>query len=138
MGFRELVGPLLGPLKSTGPMIGPLKPMGLRTSPLKPMGPGVVVSPAPPLLVPLNTTSFEETLQRWRAVGNTASDLTGPRLKRQTSNSRNKHVTAQPINFEKAKTNAIRCFDLQLAFFRSSMWSRLYDRDNLITLTAVA
>ena len=32
---------------------------------------------------PGNTAPFEETSQRWRAVGNTASDLTGPRFKPQ-------------------------------------------------------
>ena len=31
-------------------------------------------------LRPGNTAPFEEMSQRWRAVGNTVSDLTGPRL----------------------------------------------------------
>ena len=47
-------------------------------------------------LRPSNTASFEEMLQRWRAVGNTVSDLTGPRLKPQTFRSRDKRDTAQP------------------------------------------
>ena len=32
-----------------------------------------------------NTASFEEMSQRWPAVGNTVSNLTGPRFKPQTS-----------------------------------------------------
>ena len=43
-----------------------------------------------------NTTSFKEMLQRWRAVGNTVSDLTGPRFEPQTSRLRNERVTARP------------------------------------------
>ena len=38
---------------------------------------------------------FEEILQRWRAVGNTMSDLTGPRFEPLSSCSRNEHVTAR-------------------------------------------
>ena len=38
-------------------------------------------------LRPGNTASFEEMLQRWQAVGNTASDLTGPRFESRTSGS---------------------------------------------------
>ena len=34
--------------------------------------------------------------QRWRAVGNTVSDLTGPRFEPQTSRSRDERVTARP------------------------------------------
>ena len=42
-----------------------------------------------------NTASFEEMSQRWRAVGNTVSDLTGPRFEAQTSRSRDERVTAR-------------------------------------------
>ena len=35
-------------------------------------------------------------LQRWRAVGNTVSDLTGPRFEPQTPRSRDERVTARP------------------------------------------
>ena len=41
-----------------------------------------------------NTAAFEEMLQRWRAVGNTESNLTGPRFKPQTSRFRDKRFTA--------------------------------------------
>ena len=34
---------------------------------------------------------------RWRAVGNTVSDLTGPRFEAQTSRSRDERVTLQHI-----------------------------------------
>ena len=37
--------------------------------------------------------------QWWRAVGNTVSDLTGPRFEPQTSRSRDERVTARPTNF---------------------------------------
>ena len=43
-----------------------------------------------------NTAPFEEMTQRWRAVGNTLFDLTGPRFEPRTSCSRDKPVTAQP------------------------------------------
>ena len=46
-------------------------------------------------LRPGNTALFEEMLQRWRAVGNTVSDLTGSRFEPQTSRSRNERVTAR-------------------------------------------
>ena len=49
-------------------------------------------------LRPGNTAPFEEMSQRWRAVGNTVSDLTGPRFEPQTSRSRDKRVTARPKN----------------------------------------
>ena len=34
--------------------------------------------------------------QRWRAVGNTVFDLTGPRFEPQTSRSRDERVTVRP------------------------------------------
>ena len=40
-----------------------------------------------------NTASFKEMSQRWRAVGSTVSDLTGPRFKPLTSRSRDELVT---------------------------------------------
>ena len=40
--------------------------------------------------------SFEEMLQRWRAVGNTVSDMTDPKFESQTSRFRNQCVTAGP------------------------------------------
>ena len=50
----------------------------------------------PRLLRPGNSAPFKEILQRWRVVGNTVSDLTGPRFEPQTSRSRDEHVTALP------------------------------------------
>ena len=47
-------------------------------------------------LRPGNTASFEETSQRWRAVGNTESDLTGPRFEPRNSRSRNERGTVWP------------------------------------------
>ena len=44
---------------------------------------------------PGNTALFEEMLQRWRAVGNTVSDLTGPSFEPLTSRSRDERVTAR-------------------------------------------
>ena len=46
---------------------------------------------------PGNTASFEEMSQRWRDVGNTVFDLTGPRFEPQTSRSRDERVTARSI-----------------------------------------
>ena len=47
-------------------------------------------------LRPDNTAPFEEKRQRWRAIGNTVSDLTGPRFEPQTFRSRDERVTAPP------------------------------------------
>ena len=41
-----------------------------------------------------NTASFEEILLQWQSVGNTVSDMTGPRFEPQTSHTRDKHITA--------------------------------------------
>ena len=54
---------------------------------------------AGPISAPLrpdNTAPFEEMLQQWRAVGNSASDLTGTRFEPQTSRSWDERVTTQP------------------------------------------
>ena len=40
-----------------------------------------LAGPISATLCPGNTAPFEEMSQRWRAVGNTVSDLTGPRFK---------------------------------------------------------
>ena len=47
-------------------------------------------------LRPDNTATFEERSQRWRAVGNSVFDLTGPRFKPTTSGFRDERVTARP------------------------------------------
>ena len=45
-----------------------------------------------------NTAPFEEMLQRWQAVGNTVSNLTGPRFEPRTSRFRDERVTDRPRN----------------------------------------
>ena len=55
-----------------------------------------LAGPISPSLRPGNTAPFEEMSMRWRAVGNTVSDLTGPRFEPQTSCCRDEHVTARP------------------------------------------
>ena len=47
-----------------------------------------------------NTASYEEMLQRWWAVGNIVSNLTGPRFKLQTSRSRNERDLLRFETFE--------------------------------------
>ena len=54
-------------------------------------------------LRPGNTASFEEVSQRRQAVGNTVSDLTGPRFEPQTSRSRDERVAARPTGRYTAK-----------------------------------
>ena len=54
-------------------------------------------------LRPGNTAPFEEMSQRWRAVGDTVSDLTGPRFESQTSRSRDERVTARPTGIKDKK-----------------------------------
>ena len=49
-------------------------------------------------LRPGNTASFEKMLQRWRAVGNSVSDLTSLRYEPQTSHSKDERVTARPTS----------------------------------------
>ena len=44
----------------------------------------------------ISTVLFKEMLKRWCAVGNIASDLTGPRFEPHTSLSRDQRVTAGP------------------------------------------
>ena len=55
------------------------------------------VGPISTSLRPGNAASFEEMSQRWRAVGNTEFDLTGPILEPQTSRSRDERVTVRPM-----------------------------------------
>ena len=43
-----------------------------------------------------NTGPFEEKSQRWRAIGNNVSDLTGPRFEPPTYRSIEERVTARP------------------------------------------
>ena len=50
-------------------------------------------------LHPDNAASVEKMLQRWRAAGNTVSDLTGPRFEPQTSRSTDECITAWPIAY---------------------------------------
>ena len=50
-------------------------------------------------LGPGNTAHFE-MLQRWRAVGNTVSDLTGPRFEPQIFRFKDERVTARPTGRE--------------------------------------
>ena len=57
-----------------------------------------LVRPISASLRPGYTASFEEMSQQWRAVGNTESDLTGPRFEYQTSRSRDERVTARPTS----------------------------------------
>ena len=45
---------------------------------------------------PGNTTLFKEILQRWRAVGDTVFDLTGPIFEPKTSRFKDVRVTARP------------------------------------------
>ena len=50
----------------------------------------------PRVIAPVNTVTLEEMSQRWRAFGNTVSDLTGPRFETQTSCFRDERVSARP------------------------------------------
>ena len=52
----------------------------------------------PPWRRVCNSAPFEEALRRWRDIGNTVSDLTSPRLKLQTSSSREERVSARPTS----------------------------------------
>ena len=49
-------------------------------------------------LRPGNTTPFKKMSQLWQIVGNTVSNLTGPRLEPQTSRSIDKRLTSRPTS----------------------------------------
>ena len=51
------------------------------------------------VIAPGNTAFFEEISQRWRAVGNTESNLTGPRFESLTSHSRDECVIFYSTNY---------------------------------------
>ena len=56
---------------------------------------------------PCNTAPFEVMSQRWQAIGNTVSDLTGTRFEVRTSRSRDESVTARPTGlFRKSSVGA--------------------------------
>ena len=46
-----------------------------------------------------NTAPLEEMLQQWQALGNTVSNLAGPRFEPQTSPSRDECITARPTGW---------------------------------------
>ena len=74
-----------------------------------------------------NTALFEETLQRWRAVGNSVSDLAGPRFKSQTSRFRD-----EPVIVRRLRAVILHEFSsfLQLHGKRQSLeFLRVYTRD---------
>ena len=48
------------------------------------------------VIAPAGKTASLEMLRRWRAVGNTVSNFTGPKFKPQTSRYRDGRVTARP------------------------------------------
>ena len=51
-------------------------------------------------LRPGNTSSFEEMSQRWRAVGNNVSDLTGSEFEPQSSRFKDERITVRsPFHF---------------------------------------
>ena len=52
---------------------------------------GPISAPLPPG----NTVSLEEMSQRWQAIDNTVSDLTGPRFEPHASRSRDERATAR-------------------------------------------
>ena len=60
-------------------------------------------------LLPGNTASFEEMSQQWRPVGNSVSDLTGPRFEPQTSRSKNERITVRPtVSLERYFTRVFK------------------------------
>ena len=68
-----------------------------------------LAGPISALLVPVNTASFEKMLQRWRAIGNTVSDLTRLRFEPQASRSRDERYTARPTG----RSYVQRCLSIQ-------------------------
>ena len=56
----------------------------------------------------LDSTASLEMSQWWRAVDNTVSDLTGPRLEPQTSRSTDERVTARPTGKGLCQRNAVQ------------------------------
>ena len=54
-----------------------------------------LAGPISTTLLPNNTASFQEMSQRWRAVGNSVSDLTGARFEPRTFRTRDERFTAE-------------------------------------------
>ena len=61
-----------------------------------------------------NTALFEVMSQRWRAIDNTVSDLTGVRFEPQTSHSRDESVTAGMVLFLMSYTHKYGIFFQQI------------------------
>ena len=78
-------------------------------------------------LRPGNTAPFEEMSQRWRAIGNTVSDLTGPRFEPQTSRSRDERVTARPTG-RRNIIHLVILFMPRLAFLICFQFKKLVSR----------
>ena len=73
-------------------------------------------------LRPGNTAPFEEMSLRWRAIGNTVSDLTGPRFEPQTSRSRDERVTARPqVEKFNCPIPSAKKFNLKVGFLRANL-----------------
>ena len=68
-----------------------------------------------------NIASFKEMSKRWRAVGNTAFDLTGPRFEPWTSRSRDERVTARPTSRQPAD-RAVMPSSLEREIRGSNLW----------------
>ena len=70
-------------------------------------------------LRPGNKAPSEEMLQRWRAVGNSVSDLTGPRFELQTSRSKYECVATRPTGWS--------IFSIALVIFFGNTASNRFD-----------
>ena len=88
-------------------------------------------------LRPGNTATFEEISQRWRAVGNTVSDLTGPRFEPWTSRSSDKHIIARPTGYAVLQKLITTHFDSNIVSLASltNCFSQLNIDENGLLLT---
>ena len=74
-------------------------------------------------LRPANTAPFKEMSQRWRAVGNTVSDLISPRFEPRTSRSKDECVTARPtFNVGNIKQKKESHYWAQAGLSQNLMW----------------
>ena len=63
--------------------------------------------------------------QRWRAVANTVSDLTGPKFEPRTSRSRDERVTARPTGRYEKNDNAVNSF-----YCSPQRWQTIWSSEN--------
>ena len=70
-----------------------------------------------------NTAPLKEMSQWWRVVGNTVSDMTGPKFEPQTSRSRDERATARPTGRYCCKST-LKLQNIGRGMFSAPFWNQ--------------